>query len=82
MAISLTDWLGWGVMGIFIVFMISRERGLLQRQLREEVSAGVISSSQYAKALSPFTMSTAFVTGGPSASRFFQVCGELTHCQR
>ncbi len=76
---TLADWFGWAIMAIFILFMIGRERGLLKRQLREEVTAGVISDSQYVRALSPFTMSTAFLTGGPSASRFFQVCGELAH---
>jgi RsiW-degrading membrane proteinase PrsW (M82 family) len=76
---TLTDWFGWAIMAIFILFMIGRERGMLKRQLREEVTAGVISDSQYERALSPFTMSTAFITGGPSASRFFQACGELAH---
>ncbi len=76
---SLADWFGWFVMAIFIVFMIARERSLLQKQLMEEVSTGVISASQYRKALSPFTMSTAFFTGGFAASRFYQDCGELAH---
>jgi RsiW-degrading membrane proteinase PrsW (M82 family) len=76
---SLADWFGWVTMAIFIVFMIARERGLLQKQLREEVASGVISAGQYQKARSPFTMSTAFFTGGRAASRFYQVCGELAH---
>jgi hypothetical protein len=76
---SLFDWFGWFVMAIFIIFMIRRERNLLQKQLREEVTAGSISQAQYQKALSPFTMSTALFTGGPAASRFYQVCGELAH---
>lgn len=76
---SLIDWFGWFVMAIFILFMIGRERGLMQKQLRGEVASGVISQAQYQKALSPFTMSTAFLTGGRTASRFYQVCGELAH---
>ncbi len=76
---SLLDWLGWLVMLIFILFMIARERRLLERQLRDEVAAGTMSSAQYRKALSPFTMSTAFFTGGFKASRFYRVCGELAH---
>jgi RsiW-degrading membrane proteinase PrsW (M82 family) len=76
---SLIDWFGWFVMAIFIVFMISRERRLLQVQLREEVASGRISNAQYQRALSPFTMSTAFLSGGRTASRFYQVCGELAH---
>ena len=76
---SLFDWFGWFVMAVFIIFMISRERSLLQNQLREEVASGSISMAQYQKALSPFTMSTAIFTGGRTASRFYQVCGELAH---
>jgi RsiW-degrading membrane proteinase PrsW (M82 family) len=76
---SLIDWFGWFVMAVFIIFMIARERSLLQKQLKEEVASGSISMLQYQKALSPFTMSTAFFTGGLKASRFYQVCGELAH---
>jgi hypothetical protein len=52
---------------------------LLQRQLKEEVAAGVISQTQYDRALSPLTMSTAYFTGGTSAARFYRLCGELAH---
>ena len=76
---SVVDWFGWLVMGLFILFMIGRERHLLEVQLREEVAAGRMTSAQYQRALSPFTMSTAFLTGGATASRFYQVCGELAH---
>ncbi len=76
---SLVDWSGWAVMGIFILFMIIRERSLLQDQLREEVASGTISNAQYRRALSPLTLSTACFTGGPTASHFYQVCGELAH---
>jgi protease PrsW len=73
---SLIDWSGWFVMAVFIVFMISRERGVMQRQLLEEVSSGVISKVQYQRALSPMTMSTA-IFGGLAASRFYRNLGEL-----
>lgn len=76
---SLIDWFGWFVMAVFIIYMIARERSLLQKQLMDEVSSGSISMAQYQKALSPFTMSTALFTGGPAASRFYRVCGELAH---
>ncbi len=76
---SMVDWIGWFVMALFIVFMIGRERHLLEVQLREEVAAGRMTSAQYYRALSPFTMSTAFLTGGAVASRFYRVCGELAH---
>jgi protease PrsW len=76
---SLVDWSGWAMMGVFILFMIFRERLLLQTQLRDEVASGTISSAQYRRALSPLTLSMAFFTGGATASRFYQVCGELAH---
>ena len=76
---SLIDWFGWFVMAIFIVFMIAREHGVMQRQLREEVSSGVISLAQYRRALSPFNMSTAFLRGGFTTSRFYRTCGELAY---
>lgn len=76
---SLADWSGWIAMLVFIILMIGRERGVLQRQLSGEVSAGVISAAQYLKSLSPFTMSTAVFNGGRPAARFYQMCGELAH---
>jgi RsiW-degrading membrane proteinase PrsW (M82 family) len=76
---SLIDWLGWAMMGIFILFMIARERGLVRRQLSDEVPAGVLSESQYHAAISPWTMSLAVFQGGPAAARFYRLCGELAH---
>ncbi len=76
---SLTDWLGWLIMAVFIVFMIVRERRVLLNQLRDEVTSGVITAAQYRRALSPFTMSTALLTGGLKASRFYRICGELAY---
>lgn len=76
---TLADWFGWFVMALFIFFMISRERGVLKNQLREEVSSGVISQAQYQRSLSPLTMTTALFTGGATAVRFYQACGELAH---
>ncbi len=76
---SLLDWSGWLMMFLFIVLMILRERGILQRQLYEEVQAGVISIAHYRRALSPLTTSTAWLRGGRRASRFYQICGELAH---
>ncbi|MGE5072332.1 MAG: PrsW family intramembrane metalloprotease [Anaerolineae bacterium] len=76
---SVLDWFGWFVMALFILFMIARERRLLQEQLKDEVTSGTITRAQYVRALSPFTMSTAFFQGGRKASRFYQVCGELAH---
>ena len=74
---SLLDWSGWFFMALFIFIMIGRERAIMQKQLREEVTSGLISQAQFQKALSPMTISTAIFTGGPSAARFFRTCGEL-----
>lgn len=76
---SLIDWVGWLLMAVFIGFMIARERGLLRRQLADEVVGGVLSEAQYARALSPMTMSTAWLTGGATAAKFYRLCGELAH---
>lgn len=76
---SVVDWIGWAAMGLFIIFMIWRERKLLQVQLKDEVASGLITSAQYQRVLSPFTMSTAFLSGGQRASRFYQACAELAH---
>ena len=59
--------------------MITRERSLLQRQLKDEIPLGVMSESQYARALSPWTMSLAYFRGGAAATRFYRLCGELAH---
>ncbi|HEY5902798.1 MAG TPA: PrsW family intramembrane metalloprotease [Anaerolineales bacterium] len=75
---TLVDWLMWGLMLGFIIYMIVRERNLVGRQLREEVVSGLITPAQYSHALSPWTMSTAGLSGR-AASRFYQVCGELAH---
>jgi len=76
---GLVDWVGWAVMAGFIVFMILRERSILKRQLAQEVEQQVISAAQYQRALSPLTMSTAFLRGGRPAAQFYRLCGELAH---
>jgi RsiW-degrading membrane proteinase PrsW (M82 family) len=72
------DWFMWAVMLGFIIWMVVKEQNLVKKQLREEVASGLISPSQYARALSPWTMSTAGLSGR-ATSRFYQVCGELAH---
>jgi RsiW-degrading membrane proteinase PrsW (M82 family) len=76
---TLVDWSSWFFMAVVVIIMIGRERAIMKKQLEEEVTSGVISEAQYRKAISPFTMSTAFLTGGPTALRFYQLCGELAH---
>lgn len=74
----LTDWLGWFVMGGFIVWMILHERGLMQKHLAEEVTSGLLTPGQYQSAMSPLTMSFA-IFSGLATHRFYQTCGELAH---
>lgn len=75
---TLVDWFMWLVMLGFIIYMIVREQNMVRRQLREEVALGLITPAQYNKALSPWTMSTAGLSGRAN-SRFYQVLGELAH---
>ncbi|MBI3152613.1 MAG: PrsW family intramembrane metalloprotease [Chloroflexi bacterium] len=75
---SLLDWFGWALMFGFIIWLIVNERNIVKKQLLEEVSAGVISQAQYQKALSPWTLTTASLSGR-ATSRFYHACGELAH---
>ena len=61
-----------------IIWMISNERNIVKNQLHAEVISGIISQMQYQKALSPWNMTTAGLSGR-ATSRFYQVCGELAH---
>ena len=74
----LIDWFGWALMFRFIIWLIMNERSLVKNQLLEEVSTGLISQAQYQKALSPWTLTTAGLSGR-AASRFYHACGKLAH---
>ncbi len=77
------DWIGWFFMLVFIVWMIFKERGILQRRLQEEVHNGLITPAQYRTALSlgqTGARLSALASGSYVATaRFYQVCGELAH---
>jgi RsiW-degrading membrane proteinase PrsW (M82 family) len=75
---TFVDWIGWTIMLGFIIVMINNERNIVKNQLRSEVASGLISPAQYQKALSPWTVTTAMLSGRNTA-RFYQVCGELSH---
>lgn len=75
---TLVDWIGWAILFAFILGMIRNEREIVKRQLRGEVASGLITNSQYHQALSPWTLTTAALSGG-ATSRFFKACGELAH---
>ncbi|MBI5354291.1 MAG: PrsW family intramembrane metalloprotease [Chloroflexi bacterium] len=75
---TFVDWIGWSFMIGFIVWMIVNERNIVKQNLYSEMTSGLISQTQYQKALSPWTMSTV-IFSGKSSARFYQVCGELSH---
>jgi protease PrsW len=75
---TFVDWIGWSVMLIFITWMINHEREIVKTHLQSEVTNGLISQTQYQRALSPWTVTTAILSGKVTA-RFYQVCGELSH---
>ncbi len=80
---TFVDYLGYGAMIIFIIWVIVNERNILKRNLREEVEKGLISQKQYTSALS-FFQTGAYMSALTSGSfgktaRFYQVCGELAH---
>ncbi len=79
----LVEWFGWFVMLGFIIWLISREQGLLKKHLVEEVNAGAMSAAQYKTSVSFFQFGAriAALSAGTlgDTSRFYQICGELAH---
>ncbi len=77
------DYVGYAFMIGFIIWIISRERNILKKQLIEEVTSEAISQKQYTSAVSFFQTNVhlAALTSGTlrSTSRFYQVLGELAH---
>lgn len=80
---TFVDYLGYAAMIVFIIWMIVYERNILKRNLRDEVTNGLISQKQYNSATSFFQTNAhlAALTSGTyrSTARFYQVCGELAH---
>jgi protease PrsW len=76
---TFVDWSGWFIMLMFSMWMLYRESRLLPKHLMEEVTAGRMTVDQLRTAMNPFGASLAFFSGGFTASRFYQVCGELAH---
>lgn len=77
------DYVGYAFMLGFVIWIITRERNILKKQLVEEVTSGAISKKQYTSAISFFQTGShlsALTSGSYRAtSRFYQVCGELAH---
>jgi len=79
----IADYIGYGFMLGFIIWMIIHERNILKTQLVEEVGTGLISRSQFNSAISFFQTGphlAALLSGTfRQTKRFYQVCGELAH---
>jgi len=80
---TFVDYLGYAAMIVFIIWMIAYERNILKRNLRDEVTNGLISQKQYTSATSFFQTNAhlSALSSGTfrSTARFYQVCGELAH---
>jgi hypothetical protein len=80
---TFVDYLGYAVMLIFIIWMIVYERNILKKNLRDELTSGLISPGQYSSATSFFQTNAhlSALSSGTfrSTARFYQVCGELAH---
>ena len=84
---SQIDWMGWGLMLIFIIFMIYHEKNLLQLHLKEEIEYNIITPNQYKIILSHSSRNmlrmqliTTNVKGGLRAlNKLNQQAGELAH---
>jgi RsiW-degrading membrane proteinase PrsW (M82 family) len=55
--VLITDWLGWLLILGIIVWAILRERSWIERNLKEEVTSGLITEKQFHTALSPLQRS-------------------------
>ncbi len=79
---TLFDWTGWFFMALFILWALYREQTWLIKQLKEEVSLGIISTAHYHTACSAWLQSFArmgalFSGRARATARFYQVCAEL-----
>jgi len=84
---AVVAWSGWLVMFAFILYLIYREKIWLSEYLREEVQLKIITFRQYEAACSFFGQTGARFSALQSGryyatSRFFQLCGELSHKKR
>jgi RsiW-degrading membrane proteinase PrsW (M82 family) len=78
------DWTGWLAMFIFALWMLNRDRLLLAKYLRDEISLGTMTPAQYQVACSAAAQGKARFSALNSGhyqatNRFYQLCGELAH---
>ena len=83
---SQLDWLGWGFMLIFIIFMIQHEETIMKTQLRDEIQHNIITQNQYLAVVSHThrkLLRTAAAQQGKSAEKqvadLCQLSAELAH---
>jgi RsiW-degrading membrane proteinase PrsW (M82 family) len=81
---TMVDWTGWFFMFLVVLWAINSEKNYITRQLREEVTLGLITSNQYRIACSAWAQSVArlnALTAGhySATNRFYQTCAELAH---
>jgi protease PrsW len=81
---TVIDWSGWIFMLLFIIWAIYREQQWIVSHLREEVSLGSLTPSQYRTACSAWSQSivrfgSLFNGHFQSTSRFYQLCAELAY---
>lgn len=81
---TIYDWSGWIFMLVFTLFMVNREKKLIQRELAEEVNTGLIDLEQYRISYSEFdrmrlAISSFGTTRYKKTRLFYQLCAELAH---
>ncbi|GAP10642.1 predicted membrane protein [Bellilinea caldifistulae] len=81
---TIFDWTGWIGLSIFIIYVIHREKKLIQFELKEEVHLGIITMEQYLESFSNIARIKALLKylGKPTfrtISHFYQLCAELAH---
>lgn len=83
---SQLDWLGWGFMLIFIIFMIQHEETIMKTHLMEEIQHNIITHNQYLAAVSHHhrkllkaSVSQQEKSGGKLVSDLSQLSAELAH---
>ena len=72
----LTDWLGWALALLAVLWEVRREQRWLREHLRPELEAGVLTAAQYALACS-FWGQTRARLRSRTARRFFGACADL-----
>jgi RsiW-degrading membrane proteinase PrsW (M82 family) len=81
---AIYDWSGWIAMGIFIIWALYREQRWIITQLREEVSNGIITPTQYKTACSAWAQTSTRIKALFSGqyrltNHFYQLTAKLAY---